>query len=225
VLIYRFTLWRNLVLLQIKLMGLLVGQLFVTDRWVIIATAELPLSYGLLWILTKDHFAALTRIYVGLVLFRLAQRVFFFRDIAKPDPALTDPPLTHPRLAGLLQAVQLEAGAPPFKSVSFPLSPLKWHEFGCSADEYRKNKQCAVIPIGCLGIYSIFDLKCELAHHRIRRKSRFLVPACEINYQDLQRFAGPSSGFRDRPRWQTWAVSGIGAAYRQYLGQWNCTSI
>jgi hypothetical protein len=101
------------------------------------------------------------------------------------------------------------------------LSPVAWRLFGCSAATLRTNESSIVVPIGCLGIFSIFDLKCELAHARTRCRSRLIIPACERSRRKLKPFAGQPHAFRDRPRWQSWAIARIEAACQSNLALWD----
>ena len=219
--INRLNLEWHLFRIRLRLSLILLSQLFVTDSWVILATIELPLSYGLLWGLTRGHYAQLTCLYISLVALRFLWCVFVADETAEPDPPHSEPLERHPHLAALSKTIRADFGLAASHTAEFLLSPVAWRAFGCSAEQLRANKLKTVVAIGCLGIYSVFDLKCELAHAIARCHSNLIVPACERNRLRLSDFAGRTRGFRDRPQWQSWAISKIEVAYQINLTQWN----
>jgi hypothetical protein len=136
---------------RVRLLVILLIQLFVTDSWVIFATIELPICYGLLWGLTRSHYAELTCLYISLITLRFLRCLFVADGMAETDPPHSEPLERHPRLAALTKAIRQDFGLAASRTAQFPLSPVAWRAFGCSAAQLQTNKLNTVIPIGCLG--------------------------------------------------------------------------
>lgn len=218
---YGFLLWCSLSLTRLKLAAILACQILVTDPWSIIATFELPLAYGLLWRVAGRGYLNLTILYAALILFRLIWRVNTCIEIEKAEVPQSYSLNLHRPLSDLIRTIARELRKRPPDTVFFTLSPVAWRPYAISSTELRKaSTGPTVIPLGCLEIYSVFDLKCELAHSFVRPRSTLLVPACERNGLDLARFARPPA-FRNRPGWQTWAISKTEHLIHQNLAQWN----
>jgi hypothetical protein len=164
-----------------------------------------------------SHFRELMCLYIAVVTFCFVRQAFVYDDTDESDRPFSDSLGRYPRFAALATAVRADFGWKTAESVEFPLSPVAWRLFGCSAA--GRSKSSIIVPIGCLGIFSIFDLKCELAHALTRSRSRIIVSECERSRHELKKFAGRPHAFRDRPRWQSWAIARIEAAYETNLAR------
>lgn len=211
--------WKNLFTIRCKLFGLLVLHLFLADPSVLPVTAQLPYAYMLLWMITWAHYGQLTCLYFAFLLFRFLTLFVSSDGVPAADPAFSDSLENYPRLAALVNTVRADFKQPKSRTAVFTLTPLPWRLFAPDMRDLESKKRLTVVPLGCLEIYSIFDLKCHLAHALVRPRSRFIVPVCLKQALILDQMTGPSVA-KALPAWRVVLFRQIATAYRKQLMAW-----
>jgi hypothetical protein len=96
------------------------------------------------------------------------------------DKPLRAPLSSFPALETELRTICSEFRVPLPRRIAFSLSPWQWQPFGCDVESAHISRRDLAIPVGCLEFWSIFGLRCYVAHALVRRRPpRWLFSALE----------------------------------------------
>jgi hypothetical protein len=140
------------------------------------------------------------------------------------DEALSTPPLLmeldrEQGLQTLIREIATDTGRVS-RRAALVLSPRIWYSLACDAARLRNDKSRLVIPIGCLGIWSVFDFSCYTAHSLVRRRTPWIVHRAKIALYTLglERFQDVVS---HRTHVRARLVNKLGATYSRLVTGWE----
>ena len=179
----RFTRYR--LALYIAALLFLASLLGGTAFWLLFA---FPWYLGFKWYLGGTIGSAYDGIYLLAILVAAVSRSLFaaYDDIRTDSPILL-PLESEPLLSKLVEATEKEANCRIAKPVWLVLSPSVWRPHGCDVPIVRDTLGGTVIPVCCLDIWSVTDLKCHLALNALRpRLPRWLFRSARSVRMRLQ---------------------------------------
>lgn len=112
---------------------------------------------------------------IGGFIILLAVAVAWKKIRSGSDAPAYDPPFRarveeYPAVQSLVRKIEAALGTTLSDRMNLILSPVLWRTFGCDTVRLLESRNEITIPIGCLGIWSVFDLSCYLAHSVLRRR-------------------------------------------------------
>ncbi len=171
---FRLNLW----MIQAKIAALLVAEGFLLDPVLILIVYLLVCCALIESYLDSLRWKPLT----WFILVLLATAIRKLVRFGSEEPVGDQPqPLDlggQPDLRDSLWAIASEVRCARPRHAALVLSPGIWRAFGCDPASVRTKGSIAVIPIGCLALWSIFDFRCYIAHSLVRRRPvRWFGPA------------------------------------------------
>ena len=205
----RFARWR----VAAKIAGLLIQEAFFSGG------AAFWLLYALPWFLLYEWYfgGGITLgpivAYLAVVAIAVVWRLASSGEDVESDSPLPVDWARYPDLAAL-GAVRKRPGY-------IALSPALWRNFGCDPSRLAESQSAVTLPLGCLSLWSILDLRCHLTHATVRgRLPRWLLHPATHTLSSLEatHYQDAMHGIAN---WRTRNVQRIGMALGNKLVEWR----
>jgi hypothetical protein len=171
----RIALWS----VQVRIAALLIAEALL------LGAAHFWITFAFPWYLSYQwYFGGSVRIVPTSAYLFLLGIAIAWRIRSRSDESVYCKPLSldwqqQTAVTRLCQKVESELGCAIPSAGYLTLSPVAWRNYGCDALRFRDNARGIVVPIGCLGIWSVLDMCCYVGHCAVRRRAPrwFFEPA------------------------------------------------